>query len=87
VAQVLSLAMGTLPEAKIGDIRVVRKLPDGSMTEIPVHYKKINNAKAAPLQLQAEDVVYVPTSVVKTAFLRGTQVLASAASATIYAAN
>jgi len=60
-------------------------MDDGSMIEIPVNYKKINSGKATPLQLQAQDVVYVPISGAKEVMLRaGTQIANSAASAFIY---
>ena len=85
VDQALAMAMGTVLEAKVGDIRVFRKMYDGSMIEIPVNYKKINSGKATPLRLQAQDVVYVPISGVKEVMLRaGTQVANAAASAFIY---
>jgi polysaccharide export outer membrane protein len=85
VDQALAMAAGTIIEAKIQDIRVFRKMDDGSMVEIPVNYKKINSGKATPLRLQAQDVVYVPISGVKETILRaGTQVANAAASAFIY---
>jgi polysaccharide export outer membrane protein len=85
IDQALAMAMGTALEAKVGDIRVFRKMGDGSMVQIPVNYKKINSGKATPLRLQAEDVVYVPISGVKETMLRvGTQVLNAAASTFIY---
>jgi len=84
VAQVLALAMGTAPEAKVGSIRVIRKLPDGSLLEAQVDYKKFNKGEVAPLSLKPEDIVYVPPSAAKNLLIRGTNVLSAAASATIY---
>jgi polysaccharide export outer membrane protein len=84
VDQALALAMGTAVEAKVQAISVFRKMPDGSLVDIHVDYRKINSGKATALSLKPEDVVYVPPSSIKTALVRGTQVLASAASATIY---
>ena len=84
VDEALALALGTAPEAKVGSIRVFRKQPDGSVLEFPVSYTKINNGQQKPLQLEARDVVYVPPSLPKTILTHGTQVLAAAASATIY---
>lgn len=85
--QALAMALGTSMEAKVGDLRIFRKMGDGSLAEIHADYKKINSGKASPLPLQAQDVVYVPTSSIKAVLLRGgTQVVNSAATATIYKA-
>jgi len=84
VAQVLALAFGTAPEAAIDSIRVIRKLPDGSLSEIPAQYNKFRKGEASPLALEAEDVVYVPSSKLKSAFIQSKTVLSSAASATVY---
>jgi polysaccharide export outer membrane protein len=85
IDQALAMALGTALEAKVTDIRVFRKLDDGSSVFIQVNYKKINNGKVTPIQLQAQDVVYVPPSSLKEVALHGgTQVLNAAAAATIY---
>jgi polysaccharide biosynthesis/export protein len=81
VTQALSLAYGTILQASIGSIRVIRKGPDGSVTEIPVAFKDTVKGKVPPLQLQAEDVVYVPISKTKTVATSG--ILAATASAAI----
>jgi polysaccharide export outer membrane protein len=84
IAQALALALGTAPEAAIDGIRVIRKLPDGSLSEIPARYNKFRKGEVSPLELQPEDVVYVPSSKVKSAFIQTKAVLNSAASATVY---
>lgn len=85
VDQALALAMGTAVEAKTSDIRVFRKIEGGGEVEIPVNYKKINNGKAIPIALSAQDIVYVPPSRAKEIFLRGgTSVFNAAATAIIY---
>ena len=66
LTQALSLAYGTSMQAATGSIRVVRKKTDGSVEEIPIPYKDITHGKVPPTILQAEDVVYVPISKVKT---------------------
>jgi polysaccharide export outer membrane protein len=81
VTQALSLAYGTIITASMGSIRVVRKGPDGSVTEIPVAFKDMVNGKVPPLPLQAEDIVYVPISKTKTIATSG--ILAASASAAI----
>jgi polysaccharide export outer membrane protein len=82
--EALALALGTAPEAKVSGIRVFRKQADGSIVELEVNYAKVNSGKQAPLRLEARDVIYVPPSLGKTILVHGTQVLAAAASATIY---
>lgn len=84
VAQALALAAGTAIEAKVGSIRVIRKLPDGSLMETQVDYRKFNKGEAVPFPLKPEDIVYVPPSMIKTALNRGYSILSAAASATIY---
>jgi len=82
VAQALSLAYGTALNAAVGSIHVVRKRPDGSLEEIPVSYRKITKGKEIPLQLHAEDIVYVPVSKLKAVATAG--LVGSTSSALIY---
>lgn len=84
VAQAVSLAQGTLMQAKIGGIRVIRHEPDGTLKEIPVEYKKIMNGKNPPLELEAQDIVYVPVSKVKSVFTAGANIVGETSSAAIY---
>lgn len=85
VAQAISLAMGTSMQARIGGIRVVRHDQNGNLKEIPVPYKDIVSGKDKPLQLEAEDIVYVPVSKLKSVFTAGSTIVAQAGAATIYA--
>jgi polysaccharide export outer membrane protein len=82
VAQALSLAYGTSINAAVGSIRVVRKQPDGSLQTIPISYPKITSGKEKPIMLQAEDIVYVPISKIKSVLSAG--LAASTSSAAIY---
>jgi polysaccharide export outer membrane protein len=84
VAQALSLAMGTSLLAKTGNIHIMRRRPDGTFLEFTANYKDITNGKATPPQLQAQDIVYVPNSKIKSIFADTQSVLNAAASATIY---
>ena len=87
VDQALALASGTSIEAKVEDLRVFRKQTDGNLVEFHINYRRIINGKETPLRLKAEDVVYVPPSSIKTAFIHAQQVVSAAAAATIYTAN
>ncbi len=84
VAQALSLAWGTSMQAKIGGLRVVRHEPDGTLKEIPLSYKGITSGKVKPLQLEAEDIVYVPVSKIKAVFSSGASIVGETASAAIF---
>ena len=84
VAQALSLAMGTSLLAKTGNIHILRRRPDGTFLEFTANYKDITNGKATPPQLQAQDIVYVPNSKIKSMFADTQSVLNAAASASIY---
>lgn len=84
VAQAVSLAQGTLMQAKIGSMRVIRREPDGTLKDIPVKYKQIMKGKYAPLELEAQDIVYVPVSKVKSIFTAGANIVGETSSAAIY---
>lgn len=84
VAQALALAQGTIPQAAVGSIRIVRQNADGTISEIHVPYKKIASGKAKPAMLMNEDVVYVPSSKIKSVLLSGTGILAATAGAATF---
>ena len=83
LSQALALAYGTTMDAAVSSMRVIRKLPDGKVQEFPVAYRAIMKGKEAPPRLQAEDVIYVPISKVKTVL--GAGLLTATAQAAIYA--
>jgi hypothetical protein len=76
--------MGTSLLAKTSDIRIIRRRPDGTFVEFMANYKDITNGKATPPQLQAQDIVYVPNSKIKTIFSDSQSIINSATTATIY---
>ncbi len=61
VLQAIALAGGTNHTAKTSDVRLIRKTPTG-MTEQHVQFKKMLEAKAPDLTLQADDILFVPVS-------------------------
>jgi polysaccharide biosynthesis/export protein len=83
VTQAIALAYGTTMPAAVESIRLIRKGDDGKVTEIPVHYRDIVKGKSPSIPLQAEDVVYVPISKVKTILTSGL-VATGVAAAVIY---
>ncbi|MGA2022447.1 MAG: polysaccharide biosynthesis/export family protein [Candidatus Sulfotelmatobacter sp.] len=66
VLQALALAGGTNHTAKMGSVRIIRKGPTG-MTETRVPLKKMLEAKAPDMTLQADDILFVPLSGVRMA--------------------
>jgi polysaccharide export outer membrane protein len=61
VLQALALAGGTNHTAKMGGARIIRKGPTG-MTETRVPLKKMLEAKVPDVNLQADDILFVPLS-------------------------
>ncbi len=61
VLQALALAGGTNHTAKLGGTRIIRKGPTG-MTETRLPLKKMLEAKAPDITLQADDILFIPLS-------------------------
>lgn len=63
VLQAIALAGGANRTAKLGAVRILRKsdTPNG-IAETPVPLKKMLEAKAADIPLQANDILFVPVS-------------------------
>ncbi len=84
VLQAIALAGGTNRTAKLNAVRIVRKGPTG-MTETRVPLKKMLEAKAPDVTLQADDILFVPVSGGKVLAGRTFEAAMSAATAvTIY---
>ncbi len=80
--QVLAAAGGTTQLASLSGTKMVRRTPSG-LKEIPVPMKELLHAKTADLRMQAGDIVYVPSSRVKSALNTGALV-SSAGAAAVY---
>jgi polysaccharide export outer membrane protein len=87
IAEALALSGGTLPQAKTGGLRVIRRNPDGTVLDFPVSYNAIAKGTQTPLLLQARDIVYVPMSKTKMALYSTSGIMASAAGAAVYTAR
>ncbi len=61
VLKAIALAGGTNPTAKLNGAKIIRKGPNG-MSETPVQLKKMLQAKAPDLPMQADDILFVPSS-------------------------
>jgi polysaccharide export outer membrane protein len=64
VLQAIALAGGATPSAKLNGARIIRKGPAG-LTEVPVQLKRILQARANDVPLEADDILFVPTSTKK----------------------
>jgi polysaccharide biosynthesis/export protein len=85
VLEAISLADGTTLSASVGTIYLLRRDADGSAVRIELPLSKMQRGKRGDMQLHATDVVYVPNSKLKSAFINTQGILASATSASIYA--
>jgi polysaccharide export outer membrane protein len=85
VLQAISLANGTTLPASTGSVHLLRRNADGTEVDIALHLDKISHGKTTDVQLHATDVLYVPTSKIKSTFINGQSIMASAAAASIYA--
>ncbi|MGH9512083.1 MAG: SLBB domain-containing protein [Terriglobales bacterium] len=66
ILQAIALAGGTNKTAKLNGVKIIRRGASG-MTETPVQLKKILRAKASDQPLQAEDILFVPSSAARVA--------------------
>ena len=80
VLQAVALAGGTNRTAKLSGARIIRKGSQG-MSETPVELKKMLQAKAPDIPLQADDILFVPSSAGKAAAGRSLEAALQAATA------
>lgn len=84
ILQLVARAGGTNHSAVPSHARLVRKAPDGSLTDIPLQLGKMQKGKIPDMTLQTDDILYVPFSYLRNFMLNGSSIAASAASAAIY---
>jgi len=76
--QAIALAEGTKSDAAMDKSRLIRKTPNGP-TEIPVPLRKILSSKTPDIKLQSDDIVFVPSSAVKSAARRSLEAIVQTA--------
>jgi polysaccharide biosynthesis/export protein len=87
VLQAIALAGGTNRTAKLGGARIIRKGPAG-MFETKVEIKKMLEAKAPDMALQADDILFVPVSGARVLAGKTLDIATAAATAaTIYSVH
>jgi polysaccharide export outer membrane protein len=84
VVQAISLAGGTPPTAVPSHTRLLRKQVDGSRVEIPLQLSAMQKGKTPDMQLQADDIVYVPFSYTRNMAVGAGSLVGSTSSAAIY---
>lgn len=83
--QALAMAGGTTHTSNTNSSRLLRKGPAG-YTEIRIELNKMLKGRKGDVQLQAEDILYVPNSAKKSAFARTAPAVLAASSGAIGAA-
>jgi polysaccharide export outer membrane protein len=78
VLQAIAMAHGTNSTASMGSTKLIRTV-DGVPKEIPIPLNKILSAQSTDLALQADDIVFVPNSKVKTVTHKGLEAALQAA--------
>jgi polysaccharide export outer membrane protein len=85
VLQAVALAQGTNPTASLGKAKLIRKTPSGQK-ETPVPLNKIYSAQTPDINLEAEDILFIPSSRTKSGFRKGMDtVLATVSGMAVYA--
>jgi len=86
VLQAVAMASGANKTAKEDETRLIRKA-NGNYQESTVPLHDIERGKKPDMQLEADDVLYVPFSMAKNVVLGTSGILSSTSSAAIYAAR
>lgn len=68
--ELLARAEGTAPGAAVSHAKLIRRVPDSTRVEEKVDIKAVLNGKSKDIQLQPEDILYVPASYTRGALRR-----------------
>ena len=82
--QAVAMAYGPTPLASTSTIYLIRRNADGSVQYTAVPYKKMTHGQSGEVQLRAKDILYVPTSTLKSIYADTQSIMNSAAVAGIY---
>jgi polysaccharide biosynthesis/export protein len=86
VLQAVAMAAGANKTAKEGTTRLIRRV-NGRYQEQIIPLRDIERGKHPDMQLEADDVLYVPFSMTKNVVLGASGIVSSTSSAAIYAAR
>jgi polysaccharide export outer membrane protein len=70
VLQAIAMAEGTLPTAALNKAKLIRRTPGAPSHEMPLPLKDMLSSKSPDLRVQAEDIIFVPSSAAKSATKR-----------------
>jgi polysaccharide export outer membrane protein len=84
VLQMVAQAGGTPPHANPAGAQLIRRTADG-YTKIPIQLSDMQKGKIPDIQLQPDDIVYVPFSYLKNVAVNITAIVAAAGSAAVFA--
>jgi polysaccharide export outer membrane protein len=79
VLQAIALAGGTTRTSRLNGTRIIHRGPDG-MSETHVELKRILEAKAPDVAMSADDILFVPSSALKSALQDNASIAMQAAS-------
>jgi polysaccharide biosynthesis/export protein len=82
--EAVSLAGGTLPSAVPAHAKLIHHASDGSYQEENLNFSRIQKGKDQDVQLQADDVIYIPFSYLRNIGASASGIVAAATSASIY---
>ena len=83
VLQALALAGSANKTSVLGKAKLVRKTPSGAM-EIPIQLAAMQQGKRPDIEMQPDDVLFLPFSWMKNIAVNAQGIAASATSAVIY---
>lgn len=83
ILQAITLANGFAVNAK-DTLYLLRRRDDGNIERMTLSYKELRNGQGMSLQVLPKDVLYIPTSPLKSLFTINSSLLGAATSATIY---
>jgi polysaccharide export outer membrane protein len=83
VLQVVAAAGGPTHSAAVGGTRMLRRTPSG-LQELPVPLKALLRGKTADIPVLADDILFVPSSRIKTIVAASTVIATSTATAAVY---
>jgi len=81
--QLVAASGGPTRSAAVGGARMIRRTPKG-LQEFPVPLKDLLRGKGTDIPVSAEDILFVPSSRMKTIITASTVVATSAATAAVY---
>ena len=82
ILRVVAAAGGPTRDASVGKAKMLRKTPNG-LEQIPVPLKKIISAKAPDVQLEPDDIIFIPNSKLKE-ILNGGALITTLGAGAIY---